>query len=231
LKLGDQGLAWVAADRSMQAARASQDPLAAGSSARIITHALMSSGHLGAAVSTASNLAARLDSDIPAHNPESLSVYGSLLLRGAIAAAQSNDRQTAHGLLAEAEDPSRRLGTDANLRWTAFGPTNVKQHQVHIAVTLGDAGSAIDTARRIDLDQVTVTERKASLLIDIARAFLQHGKHENAYLALRAGQDVAPQEIADRPVVRQLLRDLITTAPARVRREAEGLARQLGVSR
>jgi hypothetical protein len=62
LKLGDQGLAWVAADRSMQAARASQDPLTAGSSARIITHALMSSGHLGAAMSTASNLAARLDS-------------------------------------------------------------------------------------------------------------------------------------------------------------------------
>ena len=231
LKLGDQGLAWVAADRSMHAARASQDPVTIGSSARIITHALMNSGHLGAATSTASALAARLDSDVPAPTPESLSVYGSLLLRGAIAAAQRDDRQTAHSLLAEAEDAGRRLGKDANLRWTAFGPVNVRQHQVHVAVTLGDAGTAIDTARRINLDQITVTERKASLLIDTARAFLQCGRHENAYLALRAGQDTAPEEITGRPAVHQLLRDLISAAPASVRRQAEDFARQLGVTR
>jgi len=231
LKLGDQGLAWVAADRSMQAARASQDPITIGCSARIITHALMGSGHLGAATSAASTLAARLDSDVTAHSPESLSVYGSLLLRGAIAAARRNDRQAALSLLAEARDAGRRLGTDANLRWTAFGPVNVRQHQVHIAVTLGDAGTAIDTARRINLDQVTVTERKASLLIDTARAFLQCGRHESAYLALRAAEDIAPQEIAARPAVRQLLRDLITAAPPSVRRQAEEFANQLEVSR
>lgn len=135
------------------------------------------SGHLGAATDTASTLAARLDSDVPAHDPESLSVYGSILLRGAIATAQRHDRQTAHGLLAEA-DAGRRLGADANLRWTALGPTNVKMHRVHIAVTLGDAGTAIEAAVRINLDQVPVTERKARLLIDTARAFRQYGKHE-----------------------------------------------------
>jgi hypothetical protein len=37
LKLGDHGLAWLAADRSMRAAAFSQQPLAVGSSARIIT--------------------------------------------------------------------------------------------------------------------------------------------------------------------------------------------------
>ncbi len=214
----------------MQAARASEDPLTVGSSARIITHALMNSGHRGAATSTAGTLAARLDSDLKAHSPDSLSVYGSLLLRGAIAAAQRNDRQTAHGLLDEADDAGRRLGKDANLRWTAFGPTNVKMHRVHIAVTLGDAGTAIDTACTIDLDRVEVTERKASLLVDTARAFLQCGKHESAYLALRAGQDIAPQEIGDRPAVHRLLRDLINAAPPTVRRQAEEFARQLGVT-
>ncbi len=199
----------------MQAARASEDPLTVGSSARIITHALMNSGHRGAATSTAGTLAARLDSDLKAHSPDSLSVYGSLLLRGAIAAAQR---------------AGRRLGKDANLRWTAFGPTNVKMHRVHIAVTLGDAGTAIDTACTIDLDRVEVTERKASLLVDTARAFLQCGKHESAYLALRAGQDIAPQEIGDRPAVHRLLRDLINAAPPTVRRQAEEFARQLGVT-
>jgi hypothetical protein len=168
---------------------------------------------------------------VPVHDGESLSVYGSLLLRGAIAAAQRNDRHTAHELLTEAEDVGRRLGSDANLRWTAFGPTNVTLHRVNIAVTLGDAGAAIDTARTVNLDRVTVTERKASLLIDTARAFLQYGKHENAYLALRAARDIAPEEIARRPAVRQLVRDLITSAPPSVQRQAEDFARDLGVPR
>lgn len=231
LKLGDHGLAWLAADRSLRTARSSGDPLTVGSSARIITHTLTSSGHRGAAATTASSFAQRLDRDLPAHDRESLSVYGSLLLRGAIAAAQRNDRATAHELLAEAGDAGRRLGSDANLRWTAFGPTNVTLHRVHIAVTLGDAGTAIDTARNINLDQVTVTERKASLLIDTARAFLQYGKHENAYLALRAARDIAPEEIAGRPAVRQLLRDLIVSAPPGVQRQAEDFARHLGIPR
>lgn len=191
----------------------------------------MSSGHHGAAAATASSQAACLDRDVPAHDRESLSVYGSLLLRGAIAAAQRGDRQAAHELLAEAADAGARLDTDANLRWTAFGPVNVKLHHVHIAVTLGDAGIAIDTARGISLRQVTVTERKASLLIDTARAFLQYGKHENAYLTLRAARDMAPEEITRRPAVRKLVRDLITTAPPGTQAQARDFVSSLAASR
>ena len=229
LKLGDQGLALLAAERSMQAALASEDPLTIGSSARIVTHALMRSGHLGAAISAASSHAARLDQAVTTHGPESLSVYGSLLLRGAVAAAQRGDRAVAYGLLAEASDAGRRLGGDGNLRWTAFGPVNVKLHDVNIAVTLGDAGAAIDTARGIDLSQVTLTERKAGLLIDTARAFLQYGKHKNAYLILQAARDLAPQEIAGRPLVHRVVRDLVTTASPSVQRQAMELAGQVGI--
>jgi transcriptional regulator with XRE-family HTH domain len=230
LKLGDSGLAWLAADRSLQAAHASGDPLTVASSARIITHALSSSGHRTAAASTASSFAQQLDHDAQARSPEFHSVYGALLLRGAIAAAQSDDRRTAHELLDEADSAGRQLGADANLRWTAFGPVNVLLHRVYIAVSLGDAGTAIDTARRINLDQVTVTERKASLLIDTARAFLQYGKHERSYLTLRAAHDIAPEEVAGRPAVRQLARDLITTAPPSVQRQAADFADQLGIT-
>jgi hypothetical protein len=77
----------------------------------------------------------------------------------------------------------------------------------------------------------TVTERKVSLLIDTARAFLQFGKHEDAYLALRAASDIAPEEIAGRPPVRHLVRDLMTSAPRSVQRRAEDFASRLGVSR
>jgi hypothetical protein len=208
LKTGDPGLAHVATDRSMTAALASQDPLTVGASARIVTHTLTSSGHLAAAVTTAQNHAARLDRETGITTPESLSVYGSVLLRAA-----------------------RRLGSDANLRGTAFGPVNTQMHQVNVAVTLGDAGTAIDLARQIDLRAITVTERKASLLIDVARAFFQWGKYEQAHAALRAAEDTAPQEVAARPSVGTLARDLATLAPASIRRDAEQLASRIGASR
>ncbi len=231
LKIGDYGLAHIATDRSMTAALASQDPLTVGTSARIVIHTLMSSGHLTAAVTTAQNHAARLDYETGTTTPESLSVYGSVLLRGALAAAQHDDRATAHEMLAEAADTARRLGSDANLRGTAFGPVNSQMHQVNVAVTLGDAGTAIELARRIDLRAVTVTERKASLLIDVALAFFQWGKYEQAHAALRAAEDTAPQEVAARSSVATLARNLTTLAPASIRRDAEQFADRIGAPR
>lgn len=231
LKLDDQGLAYLAADRSMRAAEASDDPVTVGASARIITHTLMNGGHLSAAITMASSHAERLNRDMPAPTPDSLSVYGSLLLRGAIAAAQHGKRDTAHELLGEADDAGRRLGFDGNLRWTAFGPTNAKLHRVNIAVTLGDAGTAIDVARGIDLSTIIVTERKASLLVDTARAFLQWGKHDKAYIALRAAEATAREEVAGRPSVHRVVRELLLTAPPSIRRDVEQFATGIGVSR
>jgi hypothetical protein len=233
LKLDDQGLASLAADRSMRAAQASGDPVTIGASARIVTHTLMSGGHLPAAVSAASRYAAGLDHAMDSHTADSLSVYGALLLRGSVAAAQHGDRATAHELLGEADEAARRLGlddADANLRWTAFGPANAMLHRVNIAVTLGDAGTAIDVAGRVDLSKVAVTERRATLLLDVSRAFLQWGRHEKAYAALRAAEATAHEEVAGRPSVHRLLRDLRTTAPASIRRDVDQFAAQIGVA-
>ena len=232
LKLDDQGLASLAADRSMRAAQASGDPVTIGASARIITHTLMSGGHLPAAVSAASSHAARLDHDMEAATPDSLSVYGALLLRGSVAAAQHGNRGIAHELLGEADEAARRLRVDAdgNLRGTAFGPANAMVHRVNIAVTLGDAGTAIDVARRVDLSKIAVTERKATLLLDVSRAFLQWGRHEQAYTALRGAEATAPEEVTGRPSVHRLVRDLRTTAPASIRRDVDQFATQIGVT-
>ena len=167
---------------------------------------------------------------MPSHTPASLSVYGSLLLRGAVAAAQHDQRAAAHELLDEADSAAQRLGVDGNLRWTAFSPTNARLHRVNVAVTLGDAGTAVDVARRIDLRTITVTERKAALLIDTARAYLQWGRHEKAYIALRAAEDIAHEEVAGRPSARRLVRQLVTSAPPTVRRDATRFAAGIGVS-
>jgi predicted O-linked N-acetylglucosamine transferase (SPINDLY family) len=191
----------------------------------------MNSGQLTAAISTARNHSLRLDRETKEQTPEFLSVYGSVLLRGAIAAAQHDERGTAHEMLIEAADAARRLGTDANLRGTAFGPVNAQLHQVNVAVTLGDADTAVELARRIDLAAITVTERKASLLIDVARAFFQWGRHEQAYAALRAAEQTAPEEVAARPAVCTLAGNLAALAPPSIRRDAEQFASRIGAAR
>lgn len=229
LKYDDEGPAWLAAERSMQAANHSQNPIIVGSSARIITHALMKGKRHGAAATMASKFAERLDHDMDTQTPESLSVYGSLLLRGAVAAGKRPDHDTANALLDEAGNAARQLGGDHNHRWTAFGPTNVQLHRVNVAVTLGNAGTALQEARRVNLDQVPITERKAVLLLDTARALTQWGKHERAYHAIRAAEQLAPEEVTSRPAGRRLVRELATTAPPSLKREIREYAQQIGV--
>ncbi|MGI5491484.1 XRE family transcriptional regulator [Microtetraspora malaysiensis] len=230
LKHEDKGLAWLSADRSVQAAHASGNPLTIGSSARIITHALMDDGHHRAATTMASTAAQRLDADLSHHSPDDLSVYGTLLLRGAVAAALHVSRHTAAELLDEAEQAGRRLGHDGNHMWTAFGPNNVLCHRVNIALRLGDAGTAIENARKIDLNALPINERKATVLLDTSRAFLAWGKHDRALYVLRAAGDIAPEEITGRPATLRLVRDILATAPISVRREAREHAEALGVS-
>jgi hypothetical protein len=230
LKLDDHGLAWLAADRSMKAASLSEDPLAVGSSARIITHALMADGHFVAATTTAGRYGERLAADVDTPTSDFLSVYGSLLLRGAIAAAQAEDRDASITMLDEARQAGSRLGSDYNHRWTAFGPANVLLHRVNVAVRLGDAGAAIGHARKVNLDLLPITERKASFFVDTAQAFAQWGKHEKAYQALRAADQLAPQEVRSRPAVRRLVSDLLVTAPPTVRPHLREFATQIGAS-
>ena len=75
------------------------------------------------------------------------------------------------------------------------------------------------------------TEQKASLLIDAARAFFQWAKYEQAHAALRAAADTAAQEVAARPSVGTLARDLATLALASIRRDAEQFATRIGATR
>ncbi|MFG1690334.1 helix-turn-helix transcriptional regulator [Nonomuraea sp. NPDC049269] len=230
LKQEDKGLAWLAADRSVQAAHASQSPLMIGSSSRIITHALMDGGHYQAATDAARGAATRMDADLTQPSPADLSIYGSLLLRGAVAAANTGSRHNIAELLDEAAEAGTRLGVDANHMWTAFGPNNVLCHRVNIALRLGDAGSAITYARQVEIDYLPINERKATLLLDTSRAFLMCGQHDKALHILRAAGQLAPEEITGRAAALRLVRDIAATAPISVRREAREYAESLGVS-
>ena len=211
----------------MRAAIASGNPVSIASSARIITHALMNGGHHATAVATATSYASRLGRDLPDPTPGSLSVYGALLLRGAVAAAQDDNRATAHELLAEAEDAARRLGQpllDRVRPRQRHAPPH--QHSRHPR----RRGNGHRPRPQHPPRRHRVNERKAILLIDTARAFLQRDRHENAYLALRAAHQTAPEEVTSRAAVRDLVRELAATAPPTIKRDANQFAASIGAA-
>jgi hypothetical protein len=159
-----------------------------------------------------------------------LSVYGALLLRGAIAAARYEDRDHAYALLNEAARAAAHLGADRNLRWTAFGPANVAAHRVAVAVDLGDAGSAVAQAEKIEMRRLRLPERKAMVLLDTARALTQWGKWERAFEAIRAAEQQAPEEVRTRPVVHHMISELAQRSPAPLRRRVSEYATHVGAS-
>jgi tetratricopeptide (TPR) repeat protein len=229
LKLGDSALAALAADRSMVAAIRNEDPAVIGASARIITHSLMSGGYARRAVEIATRAAERMDHEVTTPSPDTISVYGALILRGAIAAAKVGNRAGTASLLDEAEDAARRLGRDDNAHWTSFGPTNVLLHRVNVALELGDAGTALDLANRVDLTKLALPERKATLHLDMAAAYAQWGRFEPAYESLRLAAQIAPEEIRSRKGVHVLVADLAQRSPRSVRTRVLELADEIGV--
>lgn len=229
LKVGDRRMALVAAERSTRAAAISQDPVAIASSARIMTHALMGNGHDVRAVILATNTAGSLERDTRLATNDAVAVYGSLVLRGSVAAARRGDRDTAHAMLDEATHAATRLGYDGNDRWTGFGAVNVLLHRVNIALALGDAGTAVAIARTVPLDNVPLAERKASLFVDVARAYTQWGRYGHGLHALRTAYEVAPDEIRYRPSVQRIASDLAMRAKGSVQAAAASFAQCAGI--
>lgn len=145
------------------------------------------------------------DSGDPA--PELLATYGSLLCTASYTAAQNGNRSNALELITEAEITATRLGT-ARVPRSVFSPTNVAIYQIGVHTALGDAGTALDYARKIDLRSVPTPERQARFCLDTARAWHRFGSPSNCFHALQAADRCAPEELR-RSSVRSLVVSLV----------------------
>jgi len=116
-------LAWIAGrGADLQPFNAAGDEVAVGAVFRSVVHALQSTGRYREATKLTEDGVAYLDSGLAHASADFLSVYGTLLLAGSIAAARDEDRSTADAFLAAADSAAQRLGYDGNHMWTAFWP-------------------------------------------------------------------------------------------------------------
>ena len=103
-------------------------------------------------------------------SPRYLAAVGLLLLRGATAAGRNGDRETTHDFLTEAKEVARYVAFDRPDAWANFSPTNVALHEISAAVSFGDAGTALQTARPLMRRHIPVPERRAALWVEAAWA-------------------------------------------------------------
>ncbi|MEV1289317.1 helix-turn-helix domain-containing protein [Micromonospora sp. NPDC049679] len=232
-KLGEHELSWLAADRSIAVSQRAGDPLLAGVATYRVGNALLALGRARPALEVNVNIANRLapGSGNDA-SPQRLSVYGMLLLQGAMAAARIGDSATVRDLVHGADEAARALGGDHNHYWTSFGPTNVQLHRAAAAVELGEGRYAVDTHEMIDGEgfAALLPERRAHHLLDIARGYTQLGDVDKASEMLLEGDRLAPAEIRCRPIAHEVMSDVLRRTRGTPPVPIAELAEHMGVS-
>ena len=213
-KLRETDAAWVAADRAIAAAEASGDALLMAEGAFRLTLVFQADRRHEQATATARSAVEALQPLVDRADLPAIAVQGALRLQLALVAARQNDVDRAHEELRLAREAGERVGGGRNDYHTEFGPTNVSLHEVAVAVELGDAGTALRAASRIDASNLS-PERQASLLIDVARAHMQRRQFDAVVRVLRQAEDITPEQVQRHRTVRGLIHDLGRTDTAR----------------
>jgi len=207
-KLGYLDLASLTEDRYEWAAARSGDELAVlrgdyGRAGELITSGDFAAGR-GYLERSRATIEDRLgDADAP-----TLSMWGNLHLKSALAAARAGDRANADDHLAEARETAQRIGADRDDYRMCFGPTNVAIWSVGLAVEALDGTEAVKRAEGFTPPSSAPRERVGHYWIDLARGWLLHGDRERALTNLIKARHTAPQQTRYHPMVHETVRML-----------------------
>lgn len=208
-KLGEPEAAWIAADRAMAAAERAGNPMLVAAGAFRLVFVFLAARHFEQAEETARTAAEALRSRADQRDPQAMSLWGALTLQRSVIASRVNDPDAAYGHLEQAAQVAGPLGEGRNDYNTEFGPANVGLYEIAVAVELGDAGRALRTAANVDTTGLSA-ERRARMLIDVARAHAQRRQVGEAVAALRQAEEITPEQVRGHELARQLVSDLLT---------------------
>jgi transcriptional regulator with XRE-family HTH domain len=227
IKLDDQQLGWMAADRARVLASAGGNPLAVGEAARNLAVLARKAGWHQQATSIALSAAA---SPLLAGSGSRLAAERGLLIQSAAyTAARAGDRDGMRELTDQAASIAGPPGGQVLLRdHGGFSPATVELHRVSAENYAGDPGAAVAAALRIVPASLPTTERRARYWTDTARAYANWGRREDCVNALLAAEREAPEEAHARPAVRDLVSGLLVTG--RTGPELRGLATRCGIT-
>ncbi|MEU8406565.1 helix-turn-helix transcriptional regulator [Micromonospora sp. NPDC048842] len=221
----DQGeLAWLAADRGMTVALATDDPQVTGIATVSLSQALRSRGRRRSALDAALVAADRIGvHEVGGVSQARVGLRGTLLLQAALAAVGGGDGRVARQSLDQAEMIARDIGRDGSgggagsegsgsggavFGVGSFGQAAVEAARVVADAALGDVATA--TARHEQLVtgdewRSLPPEHRAAYLLDVARVYAMAGEMHRAGRAVLDAERTARSEVHDRPAVRKLV--------------------------
>jgi tetratricopeptide (TPR) repeat protein len=202
-KIGNKPSARITADRSMLYAERSEDAATKGASARALGMMLRIEGRPELAATVMSKGIDELTAAGPRKTAEA-ATHLRLLCARAYTYAWAGDRSRALEGIAEAERAAARI--------PAMRPF-ATLYRVDIHYALGDAGTALHAARNLRTDMYPTPERRGRLHTDLARAWWQWGKPEQATKELLTAYQHAPAEVRDRPSIRKITAELVERHP------------------
>ncbi|MEV8346446.1 XRE family transcriptional regulator [Streptomyces niveus] len=208
IKLDEQQLGWMAADRARQVAEAAEHPLSVAEAARNLAVLARRAGWEEQALSIALNAA-----DAPGLRAArgGAAERGLLIQSAAYSAARSGDGAGMRELTDEAAAIADGLGGSTALRdhGGGFSPATVQLHRISAEFSTGDPSAALAAARALPPQSLPSLERRARYYADVAAALAQRGRREECVRALLAAEHLAPQETHSRPAVRSLISGLL----------------------
>ncbi|MFE1476643.1 helix-turn-helix domain-containing protein [Streptomyces cyaneofuscatus] len=227
VKMDEQQLGWMAADRARQLAEAAGDILAVAESARQLAVLARKAGWHDQALSIA--LSAADHPDLRGIGRAGTALRGLLLQSASYTLARRGDRDGMRELTDEAAAIAEELGGATVLRehGGGFSPLTVQLHRISAENHAGDPQAALNAARTIPLKALPSVERRSRALGDIAVTYDRLGRRNDCVRTLLAAERCAPQETHARPATKSLISSLLVSGPTST--ELRGLAERSGV--
>ncbi|MGH3679316.1 MAG: helix-turn-helix domain-containing protein [Natronosporangium sp.] len=163
-------LVWLAADRAMAAAQDADDPAAVAAAAWYYAHVYRAAGQPDAAEQAAADALGLLDPERERDRP----VWGKLHLALALTAAKAGSEGNAWRAWDQASRTAASLGAGYVHPWLLFGRAELDAYAVTIDTDLFHAGQAVRRVGRFDHTSLPSRTRRASYLVEAARAHHQH---------------------------------------------------------
>lgn len=216
-------LVWLSADRATAAAEAADDPTALAAAAWYYAHVYRAAGQLDAAEEVAAQTLPLLD---PERDRERV-LWGKLQLAMALTHGKAGREGPAWRCWDQAATAADSLGVGYTHPWLMFGRAEVDACAVTINTDLCRAGVAVRAGEQYELEHLPSRTRRASLLIDLARAHHQKREHTAVMHALGWALQESVETIRHSGFARMVSLELMER-PGRVARDARELALAIG---
>jgi transcriptional regulator with XRE-family HTH domain len=230
-RFGLDDLAFIAADRAIQAARLSDDPeIGVAVSTRYLVWVLIRQGRTTEAEQVAVRMAERVEPRMSDRNTRALGVFGNLLFNAASAALRSERGDRADELLRVAQAAAVRSGRDEVSEAGIFGPHIAAIQCVDKAVRLGDSEEALRLADTVPAANGPMPAFwEAGHRIHLASAAAELRQERRALTFLAQARDLAPDWVRYQPLGVAVMREMVDRATRRRNEEFADLAEHYGV--